>query len=263
MKSTTTNTFGDNLKNIPTEEIKEIPSLPLSHNCCSATLEDIFEGKTIKLKYNKDLKDLVCFFSYGKPVYLNSTKFYEPVFLLFKLKDKKEFYGIAPFDTGAFNKIFSKKLNPGSIKLDRFVNHNVDMDYPKKIIYKFFQNNYNYYRNRYSLTNDPLELQKLNVSGKYYDELCKKSHSGDARKYSIEVHFDKELRLIEDLILIYAFLPDNFNLDHESMLRNFFPDIRIEKYDATELRLDNGIYGVVKEAYLSIRRFLKNQLKVL
>jgi hypothetical protein len=260
--------FFDGIESISLEEIEEIKTLPLSHNCQFQQMLEILTDKTIKASNCKRFKgEELAYFFYGKPTYFSENDFL-PVFLLFEFIDSiDEEHRIAPFDTGAYLAGYLDEVerdNPDEIgkgaSLNAFCYHSESgkdsIEFGKKVISHFFSTNRNYYKN---LINAQVEHKSLPsayfktiVQGKLFKE------GYDSRSSSIEIQFKKDVDITRNKI-IYALVPDEILDLAEDKLKGLNPNIKIEVYSSHEFGFHkDGVKELVNRAKFDVENFLND-----
>lgn len=248
-------------ESILVDEIDELNNLPLLHTCDAYKFRSIVEELILKPTTCDVFNTELLYAYYGLPSYriknnkaTNNPAHYMTCFIL-NTEASDTFSKIYPFDSGAFFKLNEIKENffHNDTKIDDF-ELSGSISSAKKVIKTFYKTNENYLKQTPLLTK---ELSYLDFEANGYKNLISfnGSSSFDDRASSIEVLFDKEIKLnkksVKQIIIPKCFKDDEYAM---KLIKEKF-DIEIPLTYDTHKGNPSEFFGLLRNEYF---KFLGN-----
>lgn len=237
-------------------DIEDIRALPLLHNCSAEVFLEILKTGALKATDCKVFTEKLLYAYYGTPSYRlsfkGSTSKFSNFMVCFIIDGEKVngLHRMYPFDSGAYKSMseFRQIFVDEDTDIDDF-RLNPVLDSAKRVIKTFYKSNKNYIEEKPDIN---IKIEDDQNSLGSYKKLIeyKKDSKFDSRKSTIELIFNKDIKLASGIIK-QIIIPKNYLDDSEviKLIKNKM-GIDLPLTYRTCTGSPNDFFGAIREKYL-------------
>lgn len=179
-------------------EVEEL--LPFVHTCDCFSFREIFNSGFIVPQYCDVFNEELSYYFYGRPSYrvnnssCSNLPFYFPVCFVISPECIGKIKYMYPFDTGAYKKgFYSNYISNRSVVTDYKLNNS--LDFLRKFINFFYNNNKNYYDGKANVEIDKVDAMAYEIQSIYALINSKEQSQTDNRCQTIEIQMEDKLSI--------------------------------------------------------------------